>query len=337
MVSKDILDELKDFFTYNAGDCIVTKFEYFLYLGEEIVKIINKLEIDNDTLDSYSKVIDICNIEDIFDFVYKYNKKFNIDLDINKLISDGVIVFDSLKYEKLINNRRDENVELNGRCCTDGNTIEIENYGSLSDAVTLIHELSHYKDIPNKSNETRFWFTEALAITEELIAVDELDDFNLKVFNFYDRLLYIKQCLRNLNGILPIMIVFQKFGDISKESYKCIFKSDYYDHDVKIFLNYINFYLKKNKKYNLKKDIFEQLVVELKYVIGYVVAISLYKKYKSDNNYMKEIQNLHKLLNQLDVYDFIDRMNITMDTKDICETLNEYISLFVGCENKKIK
>ena len=79
------------------------------------------------------------------------------------------------------------------------------------------------------------------------------------------------------------------------------------------------------------------MVIELKYVIGYIVAISLYKKYKLDNNYMNEIQNLHKLINELDVNDFIDRMNISTGVKDICEILKEYISLFVGCENKKIK
>ena len=258
-------------------------------------------------------------------------------MDINKLINDGIIDFDSLEYEKMVSERRDECVELNGQCCFDGNSIIVKNYGSLSDAVTLIHELSHYKDIPNKSNETRFWFTEALAITEELIAVDELNDIDLKLFCFYFRLLYTKQCLRNLNGILPIMIVFQKIGDVSKESYKCIFKCDYYDEDIKVFLNYINYYLDKNKKFGLNTPVFEQLVIELKYVIGYMVAISLYKKYKLDNNYMNEIQNLHKLINELDVNDFIDRMNISTGIKDICEILKEYISLFVGCENKKIK
>ena len=39
------------------------------------------------------------------------------------------------------------------------------------------------------------------------------------------------------------MIVFQKIGDVSKESYKCIFKCDYYDEDINVFLNYINYYL----------------------------------------------------------------------------------------------
>ena len=337
MINEEILEELKDFFAYYDDDIIIDNLEYFLYLGEDIVKIINNLKINNATLDSYSKVMNICKIQDVFEFVNKYNKKFNINLDINKLINDGIIDFDSLEYEKMVSERRDECVELTGQCCFDGNSIIVRNYGSLSDAVTLIHELSHYKDIPNKSNETRFWFTEALAITEELIAVDELNDIDLKLFCFYFRLLYTKQCLRNLNGILPIMIVFQKIGDVSKESYKCIFKSDYYDEDIKVFLNYINYYLDKNKKFGLNTPVFEQLVIELKYVIGYIVAISLYKKYKLDNNYMNEIQNLHKLINELDVNDFIDRMNISTGVEDICEILKEYISLFVGCENKKIK
>ena len=336
MVNEEILEELNSFFVNNDNN-VIDNLEYFLYLGEEIVKIINKLEIDRNKLDSYSKIIDVCSIQDIFEFVNKYNKKFDIDLDINKLINNGIIDFDSLEYEKMVNEKRDECVELNGQCCSDRNSIIVRNYGSLSDAVTLIPELSHYKDIPNKSNENRFWFTAALAITEELIAVDELNDMDLKLFCFYFRLLYTKQCLRNLNGILPIMIVFQNFGDTSKESYSKIFEDDLYESDIKNFLNYVNYHLEKKKKFNLDESIFKQLVIELKYVIGYMVAISLYKKYKLDNNYMNEIQNLHKLINELDIYDFFIKLNFDTQISRVSENLKEYISLFVGCENKKIK
>ena len=80
------------------------------------------------------------------------------------------------------------------------------------------------------------------------------------------------------------MILFQKIVVVCKESYKFIFICDYYDEDIKVFLNYINYYLDKNKKFGLNTPVFEQLVFELKYVIGYIVAISLYKKYKLDNN-----------------------------------------------------
>ena len=101
MVNEEILEELKDFFVYYDDDNIIDNLEYFLYLGEDIVKIINNLKINNATLDSYSKVMNICKIQDVFEFVDKYNKKFNINLDINKLINDGIIDFDSLEYEKM--------------------------------------------------------------------------------------------------------------------------------------------------------------------------------------------------------------------------------------------
>ena len=103
------------------------------------------------------------------------------------------------------------------------------------------------------------------------------------------------------------------------------------------FLNYVNYHLEKKKKFNLDESIFKQLVIELKYVIGYMVAISLYKKYKLDNNYMNEIQNLHKLINELDIYDFFIKLNFDTQISRVSENLKEYISLFVGCENKKIK
>ena len=79
------------------------------------------------------------------------------------------------------------------------------------------------------------------------------------------------------------------------------------------------------------------MVGELKYVIGFIVAISLYEKYKLDNNYMIDLQNLHKLINELDIYDFLKKLNFDTQVSRVSEILKEYISLFVGCENKKIK
>lgn len=107
MINEEILEELNDFFAYYDDDNIIDNLEYFLYLGEDIVKIINNLKINNTTLNSYSKVMNICKIQDVFEFVNKYNKKFNINLDINKLINDGIIDFDSLEYEKMVSERRD--------------------------------------------------------------------------------------------------------------------------------------------------------------------------------------------------------------------------------------
>lgn len=336
MISEEILEELNSFFVNNDNN-VIDNLDYFLFAGESLLKIIKKLNIDTDMLDKYSEVIDICKIQDVFDFVDKYNKKFNIDLDINKLINDGIIVYDSYQYDELLSDKRKNIIDLRGLCNMDGTTIKIRNNASLNDVIIFIHELSHYKDILNKFNETRFWFTEALAIAEELIATDEMDNFNLKIYNFYDRILFIKKCLNNVTGVLPIMIVYQNFGDTSQESYSKIFEDDLYESDIKNFLNYVNYYLEKKKKFNLDESVFEQLVGELKYVIGFIVAISLYEKYKLDNNYMIDLQNLHKLINELDIYDFLKKLNFDTQVSRVSEILKEYISLFVGCENKKIK
>ena len=45
MINEEILEELKDFFAYYDNDIIIDNLEYFLYLGEEIVEIINNLKI----------------------------------------------------------------------------------------------------------------------------------------------------------------------------------------------------------------------------------------------------------------------------------------------------
>ena len=43
--AESTIEELKDFFAYYDNDIIIDNLEYFLYLGEDIVKIMVKLVI----------------------------------------------------------------------------------------------------------------------------------------------------------------------------------------------------------------------------------------------------------------------------------------------------
>lgn len=57
-------------------------------------------------------------------------------------------------------------------------------------------------------------------------------------------------------------------------------------------------------------DIFYNLLGGLKYVVGLIVAIHLFTRYLCDNNYMNEIQKMHKLINEMSMGEFINYLGV---------------------------
>ena len=52
---------------------------------------------------------------------------------------------------------------------------------------------------------------------------------------------------------------------------------------------------------------------------------------------MEEIQKLYKLINENSIYKFWGKLRFDTHISSVSETLKEYMSLFVRCENKKIR
>ena len=344
MINEKYVDYLRMFLVADENDFIVQNFD-MLYILLSYIKIEydrQNIVFDKKQIDKLAKKLKIYNISNIFEFVNNFNKTFNINVELEDLINKGIIIFDSRDYEKMVEEVRRKIMNNDGFCSKDGNTIWIKNKGSLNDAFTLIHELSHYKDRYDKSNTfTRYWFTEALAMTEEMIAAHLSNNKMEMIYNFEVRIIDSINCADGWFKVLPIIITYQKFSDVSEESYGMIFDKSNYNKDLNNFNK-----LMKNKFKSLDDvdienkekqvlDIFYNLLGGLKYVVGLIVAIHLFTRYLCDNNYMNEIQKMHKLINEMSVGEFINYLGVKeMSLDDVGDPVVKFMKdVYVTSKN----
>ena len=82
-------------------------------------------------------------------------------------------------------------------------------------------------------------------------------------------------------------------------------------------------------------DIFYNLLGGLKYVVGLIVAIHLFTRYLCDNNYMNEIQKMHKLINEMSMGEFINYLGVKeMSLDDIGDPVVKFMKdVYVTSKN----
>lgn len=281
----------------------------FWRLSELIIKSLEKIENLKDSLNieiTLSKMTPLENIE----IVKEYYKLHSINFDIDRLVDDGTIDF---VYN-------DNALNLMGRCYVRNNKSLIDTYnnGVLLDSVILVHELSHFRN--HSRNVTRDLLTEALAFGEELQFVDFLKDKGyLEDVYYYKRNIY-KIFYDIAVVVLPVykmLLLYSEFSSLDKESYKMCFEND---------INYLN-ELKAIEQFAQK-----QLTSFLDYS-WYILAVTLgsyiYFKYK-DKKYYEVINNLHYLINNGNVLDFLNAIGLSdfgdNDREEIANSLSHIVN-----------
>ena len=336
MDDKEIIDGLRLFLINMEdyeNDYIVNNFDYLFSLLDYVKNHISSFSLGYEYIKDIERRLPIYNIKDLFKFVDDFNKRFKIDISIEDLVNKGIIDLSRERYEGLTSDKRDYMIDADGFCRNNRTTIWVENEGSLSNAFTLIHELSHYKDCIKGNNATIYWFTEALAITEEMIGAYISNQDDEIAYNFYTRTFFSVKALVKWYKILPMILTYQKFSCIDMDSYSLLFKPESYSKYYKLFFDVVNKkYYKLNKdhfmdKKVVNKNVFYGLLDDLKYGIGFIIAIHLFNRFKDDNSYMDEIQKMHKLVNELSVEEFINYIGFKgMSLEEICKPVIEFVS-----------
>lgn len=300
-----ILDKINEYLNDN-DDIITNNLELIYDINNRILEILSYYkDTYEDELKNVKKDLEmklpIININQIFKIVDDYIKKYNIDINLEELIDKGIINFVD-KYTNL-QNKREENIEIDGICNHDKKLIEVNNNGSIIDSATLVHELSHYRDkFNNDIFFTRFLFTEALAISEELIMID---DYNEKVYLFLQHIYDLYRYSLEMHYTLKMILVYQKFGSISKEDYKLYYGDDLnYNHDYNILVN------------NYGKDVIKQFIQILKYTLQTLLAITLMYRNRSDNLYYEKIKEYHNQIDKLEVNEYLKLLEININNLD---------------------
>ena len=282
----------------------------FWRLSELIIKALEKIDNLKESPNIeiiLSRMTPLENIE----IVKEYYKMNVINFDIDKVINDGTIDF---VYN-------DNTLNLMGRCYVRNNKSLVDTYnnGVLLDSVVLIHELSHFRN--QSRNITRDLLTEAIAFSEELKFIDYLEEKG-----YLEETYYYKKNIYNIfydiaTLVLPVykmLLLYSEFSSLDAESYKMCFGSD---------TNYIN---EINALESFSKKQISNFLDYSWYVLAATLGSYIYNKYKLNENYYDIINNLHYLINNGDVLDFLNAIGLhdlgDKDREEIIKALTYIVS-----------
>lgn len=300
--------------TYYLNNIIFTNITDYLALItflEEHILLSNKDEANNINYTLFTK----STKEENVNIVNKFYRNLNINFDINKEVEKENISYHTHDITKF---SKDKDIELEklifGSCIPKANNgspkILITNNGLLSDSVTLVHELSHYRNYP--------WtlvgdnLTEVLSFAEETIYLDYLLRLGYK-YEFYKiNTINYDSFYDNIKKLIPtyrILTLYLKYENLSPQIYQNNFPKTSYKKDIEAIYNNIF-------------NIFQTFTNSTYHMLDYLLGVHLYLEYKQNKDYLNLIEQMHtninkysyeECLNILNLYPLKDKITILTD------------------------
>lgn len=313
----DYLVQLKDdspIFYNNIEKCFDINCNFIKIISPHLE--ILKKEID------FTKMTKV-TFQEIIDIVDKFYRDVNIPFNVNKSINDGTIDFN---YSDLVfDDSEDYNSKLtsiiDGVMFPDDMTVDVSHSGLISGAVTLVHELSHLRDTNKEKNHLENIFTESLAITDELIFLDYLQNlgYDYDAISIRNLLFYLYFYTANKAiDFLAALVLFERTGSLKLKDYQDLFKNDKGYEDM---LNTIQIY--KEKKINIEKD--------CRYIFGSCLAVTLFYRWKQDNSFMQNLVDIHNTKYQVNSMDILNKMGFYSFGYDEIDLLVDNLKRFTNC------
>ncbi len=324
-IKKERLKEIEclvnDFFISkdSANQLVINNVEDYYTLAV-ILKVCFQTFQKEEEFDFKSKNIAKSNLFKNIEIVSGFYKEYNINFDIDEIIKDGTIEF--LNCEPLRPMYGKSYYENEKRL------IDSCNNGLVTDSVTLMHEICHFRNQPLKGRYlTSFTLTETVSYAEEFVFFDylskigyeyESDVYKAKLFNISYKLA-VDMC-----AIYKFAMLFQTLGSLSKESYQFYFReSSNYEQELKIVDDFI-----KNK---------EHPTIASKYIMAVALGLFMYNEYKNNEEFMTNIENLHTMINNERIIDCFKSMNLgSLEADDLEKVYNAVYEEAYLLSNKKI-
>lgn len=305
-----INDFLKKFFEehYNDNKILFDNLNNIYMLVSYIKNNMEEIEEEIDIRDC-SKIT-FLEAEKLIDGFYK---QIEVPFKLNDIVKDGT-------FDIISTNNHDEATfyELthgeNGYISLHKN-IAVYNNGLITDTIVWIHEISHFRNQQDYyRDEVNDILTEIVAFTEEFIYMDYLEKVGYKE----DAQLYRAVEYQNLHNILicgeriiKICLLYFRFGEVSKENFKSLYKNyAYYEEYLEYF---------EEKIINKPHAIFSLIW----YCIS-IISIYNYEKYRENPKYLDNIKELNeKIMEDISLEEALNIMDIKLDRESLIEILKK--------------
>lgn len=311
VITKERLSEIEllanDFFvsTNPSKEVIADNLDFYYLLADMLYNNLPKFENDEGykfNPRTFAKKTPLEN----FEIIQSFYKMLGIDFNINELINDGTIDLDYKEYESI----------FYGSCYLRNGKrlIDCCNNGLVTDSISWVHELSHIRNLSNKGRTvTSDLLTESIASTEELIYLDYLGQigygYEAAIIRKY---LYnvVSKLAKEMRIVFKIGLLYRELSSLSKDSYQFYYGNvDSYDEEMAVVDKYIK------RSGNPKKD--------AEYIMAYALSNYMYFEYKKDPSFLRNIEDLHKMVNEHLILTCLQAINLG----DLSEPYIEKISL----------
>ncbi len=275
-----VINVIRDY--VNEHDSLVPlNVQLFGNLADGICDILSPI-MDFKTGEEY-KEFPIYSVFERIEFLKRFYKSININIDLDDLISKGIIDFvkddyvNESIYGKQIPRRYGHSYRKNGT-----KLVDVINTGYFQDTIIAVHEIGHHMD--EVINYERWLFnsliTEGLAETWSLIYKDFYKNEHRDEINYLNinRLRYFYEEAKYVRDTIPFLFVYTKYSTIDKEKFEKEFEGINYEEA-----------LVRLKKYN--PNWFDSKV---EYMFSSVLSCYLFYKYKENEKFLQKIIDLHK-------------------------------------------
>lgn len=170
------MNKVEEFLLKYSNNIVLINLDFFEYLSSFYISKFNTLNINFKGQLDYGKFTKI-TLQEKIDILKQFYNYIKIDIDIDKLISDGTI--NIFTYDNYDNENLEEKIKYlyQGSNTYDNGhkVINVTNNGYVTDILIIVHELSHFRNQPdNARGQVNHLFTESLAYADEIIAADFL-------------------------------------------------------------------------------------------------------------------------------------------------------------------
>ncbi len=306
------------------------------YVFDTLISYINDNKLFNDFIFNNIELVEVLNYRSYLSLYECKINSFN-NSELTKMpIMDKISfikefyesAFYSIDLDKIVDNGHINLMESESFCYEGYNyyeqdgfkSIDVNNNGLLIDSALIVHEVSHYNNQEDEFvSDSRSYLTEILAYCDNLLYFDYVKDKGYTKDYLAMKNLFAKNCrfccLDNFSW-LRLFLMISKCGDVSKESYSKLFCDDNYEMII-------------DKSFEeLKKGQF-RFFYNMRYVIGFPLAIYVYLKYK---NNVEFIVDLHNHISDIEIADFFKKIGFDMNLEN-----NKSFFDKLTLENKKYK
>jgi len=252
-----------------------------------------------------------------------FYKSININFKTDDIVNSGVFKIirtnspeEASDYELTSGN----NDYIDGDNGIRHKAVNVYNNGLVTDTIIWVHEISHYRNQPERNRgPVNDMLTELLAFTEEFIYMDylekvgykdDVEEFKIKEYQNFYNIINV-----SYHAIIRICLLYFKLGEVSKEDYKNYYgEDDNYEKAIEIFVREIK---------NNKKIIFTILWYSIA-----VISIYNYEKYKEDSSFLEKINKLNDSLNtDISLEDALKIIDIKLDKESLDKILQSINNL----------